>query len=141
MPNWCENRLWVYGYGKDATKQALEFLEKSKDEHSELVFNKLVPLDPNDINAWDYDTAVDMWGTKWNPCDAVMVDKVLEGEYVALEYSFLTAWAPPLNWLAAVSRKFPALLFLAAYFEPGVGYMGIVKMKAGEEEIKEIRWE
>jgi len=140
MPNWCENRLWVYGYGKEASKQAIAFLALTKTEKSDLVFNKLVPLDPDDVDAWDYDKAVEMWGTKWNPSDVVMVDKVLEEEYAVLEYSYLTAWSPPLNWLLVVSKKCPNLLFLSFFFEPGIGFMGVAKHQAGDEVIKEITW-
>ena len=141
MPNWCENRLWVFGFDEEAVKQATEFLEKTKEESSDLVFYKLVPLDPENEKAWDYEKAVDMWGTKWEPCDVQLVLEDLAVDYVQLEYSFNTAWSPPFVWLRTVSRKFPHLLFLLSYFEPGVGFMGVAKFKNGEEDVRELEWE
>jgi len=139
MPNWCENRMWVFGFGEAAFEQAAEFLDKSKEEDSDLVFHKLVPLNEEDEKVWDYKRAVDLWGTKWDPCDVTLLASI-ERNYVQLEYSFDTAWAPPFAWLKTVSKKFPDLLFLLTYFEPGVGFMGVAKYQAGDEVIRELTW-
>ena len=98
------------------------FREKVKTGETALSFNALVP-EPNgvgDPDAW----AGEHWGTKW---DAVSVG-VCDGED-RLDYWFETAWSPPLEWLAAVAKRFPKLRFTLEYGEPGFGLLGLVDIE------------
>ena len=69
------------------------------------------------------------WGTKWelNPNSIEMID---EGCYI--EYSFDTAWSPPLGILRALDRKFhfkkdQDLHIQWHYREDGMGFTGYLE--------------
>ena len=85
MPNHCKNEITITGN--------VETIEKIKDiivdYDSENGFCEFL----NPIGEWDYDKAVEEWGTKWDIYD--VDDIVIEPERIS--FSFETAWAPPLN--------------------------------------------
>ena len=47
------------------------------------------------------------WGTKWNCWNSKL--KARDGKN--LIYDFVTAWAPPIPWLAKISKKYPNCIF------------------------------
>jgi hypothetical protein len=49
-----------------------------------------------------------------------------------LEYTFQSAWAPPLPVIEAMSKRFPSLNFALEYFEGGGGFMGSALYVDGE---------
>lgn len=65
------------------------------------------------------------WGTKWDACQQKPLP---DGEVGAW---FYTAWAPPVPWLATVSRLFPALGFELAFAEMGAGFYGVATASGG----------
>ena len=75
-----------------------------------------------------YDWCTRNWGTKWDVADASLVD---EGDD-CLEYHFLSAWSPPVEWLRKVSRDYPRLSFLLRYEEESARFMGAAKAENGE---------
>lgn len=135
MPNWCTNKLAVYGPEADVIRfkeQAVGYEPWShiKDqEQSGLNFHSLVPIPPEVLSAgYDpagYDWEVVNWGCKWGAHDAELADE-WEGH---LTYTFSTAWAPPVPFLANLAPHWPTLLFLLDYEELGMGFKGITKVK------------
>ena len=129
MPNWCENRLTVEGSVADVTK----FREEAKPADNEndlswktdLSLNKLYPV-PEDEADNAYHWCIAHWGTKWDVEAGLDCDD--EGY---LEYTFDSAWSPPVAWLEEVSKKFPTLDFRLKYDDPANGFLGIAKAKAG----------
>ena len=67
-----------------------------------------------------YDWACDKWGTKWN-CSETHIDD--EGDNY-LNFSFSTAWSPPMPILYALSEMYPLLRFDTTYEEEGMGFAG-----------------
>ena len=124
MPNWCDNTLMIEG----DKKQIAKFKKEAKTKESELSFDALLPTpqkymiqvekDSSNMN-W-YSWRLDNWGTKWSPDDAMLS----ADEATSLEYSFLTAWSPPCEFVLNISKKFKKLRFLIRYAEEGMGYMG-----------------
>ena len=89
MPNWCENWMKVGGNG------AASFLEELK-QHG---FGAVIP-EPKYENDEDwYEWRVDNWGTKWD----IDQEWNFTLDLPRQRSHFLTAWAPPLAWLAAAS--------------------------------------
>lgn len=93
MPNWCENRVDLYCDDEEALKNFVEaFMPKGYFD-----FHALVPLGfgmNDDGNpAWDYNTAVNKWGTKWQLCDDDRDSFDIREN--SIHASFDTAWAPP----------------------------------------------
>jgi hypothetical protein len=147
MPNWCENRLEIDGPKKEISKFRQLVKASSRMYKSALSLAKLYPepdytkikvkktfpqisgkkmADPEE--AW-WDWRVQNWGTKWD-VDAEL--EVKEPEH--LEYTFVSAWSPPVGWLEKVSKNFPTLHFRLKYEEGGVGFMGVASGSNGDIE-------
>jgi hypothetical protein len=47
-------------------------------------------------------------------------------------YIFETAWAPPLEALCAGSRRYPELVFVVSYAEPGMDFYGGAAFQDGQ---------
>ena len=138
MPNWCENRLRVFGpqadlekFKQQAVGQApwLSEQELLATQPSPLNFHSLlaVPLhvlatkDTNALEAWQLAN----WGTKWEANQAELMDE----SDTQLSYGFDTAWSPPVELLKRIGPDWPTLTFLLHYEEPGERFVGICKME------------
>ena len=142
MPNWCYNRVSVYGDEKTIKSFIKEAI---KDE--EFKFNNLLPM-PKELQDttsgffadttkqaeldkkqaknlkkygyknW-YDWANDVWGTKWDvdaSIDFIDVD--------CIEISFDTAWCPPEGVFNYIKEQYPDLSVSWFYDEPGCEIAG-----------------
>lgn len=107
MPNWCANTLTVT-HGDPATiKRFVQAVENAS------LCETFAP-----IGEWDYGTAVDTWGTKWDISNVEVIDIVGDTACVTFE----TAWSPPIGvYDALVQQGFGVN---AEYFEPGVAFVG-----------------
>ncbi len=118
MPNWAQNTLKITAINSDFIEQAVTAYKNDN------LLNFLVP-----IGEWDYNLAVEKWGTKWDvvgECDPVIL-----GDSVT--FIFDSAWAPPIAvYDALVNRGFGVEAF---YLEPGMGYCGIYR--DGDDECTE----
>lgn len=83
-------------------------------------------------NRGGYEWCIANWGTKWGFYEV----EVLEGDPAQgrLEYTFQTAWSPPIPVVEAMAKRFPSLVFALDYFEGGEGFMGSCLYQNGEEE-------
>lgn len=131
MPNHCNNTLIVTGPDDDITA----FVEANGK--SPLSFEAFLPTPPESLEdeggngvmpAW-WTWRVEHWGTKWDAYDHGETYRQ-PGRY---EVPFDTAWSPPEPFVAAVSKRFPALTFVLAYDEPGMDFGGYVVYRNGEE--------
>lgn len=136
MPNWCENRLRIFGPEADLEKfkqqaigQAPWLKEKDwLDPAVPLSFASLLaaPLqliatkDTNALEKWQQAN----WGTKWEANNAELIDE----SDTQLSYGFDTAWSPPIELLKRISLDWPTLKFLLHYEEPGEGFFGLCKV-------------
>jgi len=117
MPNWADNRAIISG----PAPVIAEIKAILEDPEGDLL-NWMVPQ-PNffkgdqDWYAWNLQN----WGTKW-PINEVSIDN--DDEQDSIEFSFTTAWAPPIeafhSWAAADGR----VQFSLDYWESGVGFVG-----------------
>lgn len=130
MPNWCTNRLSVYGPIADLKK----FAEGATDPDNTLkryeqrklnILSTYVPL-PEGLDDW-YDWCIANWSTKWGDCETVITYMGSD----ELTISFESAWSPPIVGLVKVSEKFPTLKFSFSFMEPGMGFVGGASMSAG----------
>ena len=150
MPNWCYNRITVYGQNEDSEKKLKEI---EKIFESKEPFNEIFPIpdfknipnekgelpkieqhknDKGDV-VWEtfnfpdgtnddrwYHWCVDIWGTKWEP-DMHDIDYE-DSEILAL--TFNTAWSPPEGIVEKLREKYPELSFQCFYDEPGMESAG-----------------
>ena len=137
MPNWCNNRVEIYGDGPDQIKEVKTTLAGKKTCFD---FNNIVPM-PKELEGnaphqksdsfeakrlrkqhghdnW-YDWCCDNWDTKWNSSDAMLSE---DGD--GLNYEFQTAWGPPIKVIEAIREQYPDLGITAFYDEPGMEIAG-----------------
>lgn len=110
MPNWCMNTASISGN----VEKLKEIVNAAQEEK---LLEYLVP-----IGEWDYDTAVETWGTKW---DATNISWDLDEANSTLELSFDTAWGPPITAYFHAMEEHP-LKINAYYYEPGMQFCGYV---------------
>ena len=152
MPNWCYNRIEVYG-DSDTTEQIKEIHDIFADEKDP--FNQIFPIpdfknipnekgelpkleqmkNPDGSIMWEtynfpdgknddrwYHWNIQNWGTKWD-IEASSVEFEYEDEE-QLEISFDTAWAPPEPICYRLREMFKDLHFSWFYDEPGMETAG-----------------
>ena len=140
MPNWCDNRVEIYGDNPDQIKEVKKTLASKQTCFD---FNNIVPMpkelegttspnpEPDSFEAkrlrkqhghdnW-YDWCCDNWDTKWNSAGA---DLTSDSNNSIIEYEFQTAWGPPIKVIEALREKYPDLNITAFYDEPGMEMAG-----------------
>jgi len=145
MPNWCHNRVEIYGDDEELakikkqveTKESLfdfdtiiptpnfDMIPNDKGELPEVrdddlgkTFNIKQFPDGSQDDRW-YHWHIDNWGTKWNSCDCEVED---EGD--VLRYIFNTAWGPPEGVILKLRELYPDVSISAFYDEPGMEVAG-----------------
>ena len=146
MPNWCENRVSIYG-----DENEIDAFKKKALKDGEFKFNNLLPM-PKELqdttSGWLgkdtpaqkelekkqaknlekygyknwYDWANDVWGTKWDvdaSIDFIDVD--------CIEISFDTAWCPPEGVFNYIKKEYPDLSVSWFYDEPGMQFAGYLE--------------
>jgi len=108
MPNWCQNYVSFSHEDPSMVKKLVEAAQNNE------LFNTFVPLSSG---KWDYDTAVNEWGTKWEASvhDAHQVDGYAD-------LFFETAWSPPIEFYEAMTKL--GFKVDATYNEPGTAFAG-----------------
>lgn len=125
MPNWCENYVVIKG--------KLDDLKAIEDACRE---SKLLEhFSP--IGEWDYSTAVEAWGTKWEP-QHIEWELDHNGDDSQIKLTFDSAWGPPVQAYYTAEENLE--IFIEAYFiEEGMGFVG--KYEDGTEETYELDYE
>ena len=82
-------------------------------------------------NRGGYEWCIANWGTKWGLYEVeVLEEDPAQGR---LEYTFQTAWSPPIPVVEAMAKRYPKLTFALDYFESGGGFMGSCEYQHGDE--------
>lgn len=81
----------------------------------------------NGYNQNGYDWCIMKWGTKWD----VEPDIDYSEGSTSARFTFESAWAPPIQWLAVVSGKWPNLRFTLGYYESGMVFYGYAVYENG----------
>jgi hypothetical protein len=117
MPNWCSNKIAVSG---DLTKF------KTWLNGEPLTLNKIVPMDQALLEGqgW-YDWRIENWETKWD------VEATAEDLGDTMNFSFESAWAPPIIVFAKLAESFPEIKIVHSYLEEGMCFVGKVAYAKG----------
>jgi hypothetical protein len=112
MPNWCDNSFTVSHKDPEMVRKFADAVNNGK------LFETFVPL-PTKDGEWDYGTAIETWGTKWDVCDG---NADVDPDGTDASGFFNTAWGPGIN----AYRKMTELGFELdiLYFEPGMCFVG-----------------
>ena len=122
MPNWCKNEVIVSGDEEVVTKFKNLMTNDGQDFEEGFSFNKIVPQPDNILldSLKVYDWNIENWDTKWDASSvSVYFD---EGDY--MEFSFLTAWSPPINVINKLKEMFPKLNVYGGYIGEGWEFAG-----------------
>lgn len=124
MPNYCSNQLEIKGEQKEIAR----FKQNAHSNEGKFLEN-LYPM-PSTIDLsnstikngnmpdW-YNWRIENWGTKWD----VDADLIFENE-TTLNYSFESAWSPPVDALQHISKDYPDLIFNIKFEEEGNDFIG-----------------
>jgi hypothetical protein len=126
MPNYCDNTLYVSGPADDVRAFAVD----AAGDENILSFQQLCP-EPDfgtlgGRDSW-YDWRILHWGTKW---DADDVEGGV-GSDSEIEYTFQTAWSPPIGAIQSATLRWPTLTFTLSYAESGADVAGQTVWRAG----------
>ena len=149
MPNWCRNRVTVFGKEEEISKISEIFsdtksifnhiiqspdwkrlpnekgefpqLERMKNPKGEVIWETYNFPDGKNDDRW-YHWNISNWGTKWD----ITADSVDMESYDSeqLEIEFSTAWSPPEGVVEKLKEKYPDLSFSCFYDEPGMEVAG-----------------
>ena len=115
MPNWCDNYIHLEGPSEEVKKLQEDFSSKGM----------LETLSP--IGEWEYMTAVNTWGTKWE----ISEDEVQHFEFYQdghdwahLSGPFQSAWSPPAEAVRTFLDNNPDFTATLMFYEPAMDFAG-----------------
>jgi hypothetical protein len=129
MPNWCNNNITISG-PTETIKQLWEDAQTANRytvmeddvEVEKVGFGLLEAMAP--IGDWDYGTAVDTWGTKWDISDEGL-EFIDNGDGTAeITGWFDSAWAPPIGAYEKFCDDMDNCEISASYYECGMDFAG-----------------
>lgn len=112
MPNWCINDIDISG----PSEKIKELYDRMIQENC--IFEILVP-----IGNWEYDKAVEAWGTKWD-ANSQDLDLYDNGDYSCISGQIETAWGPPIQVFETYLNDNEDVSIEIKYFEPGMQFVG-----------------
>ena len=126
MPNWCSNSITISG-PTETVKQLWETAQtahKYQDADGNTVeqFGLLNAMAP--IGEWDYGTAVETWGTKWDISDEGLEFTDNGDGTSEITGWFDSAWAPPIDAYNKFLDDMANCSIQASYHEPGMDFAG-----------------
>lgn len=149
MPNWCNNTVQITGPKKklQQIKQAIEadqlldylypmpkelditagrFGGDDNPEQKALEAKEQANLEKHGYSNW-YDWRVEQWGTKWEVTRDYAEPEITQSSNgtETLNWSFDSAWAPPVGAYAHYLDKHDDVSIFATYYEPGCDFMGV----------------
>lgn len=154
MPNWCSNRLKIYGSKKDLHK----FIKDGRGKEDVIYLTSYIPMPrtfkcdttnhpekfPKQVKyqmkkygcvGW-YDWGIKYLGTKWDAELSFLDDRgFIWGnlddikEDNTITFLIETAWSPPIEWLKKVQEKYPNLKFHMYFLDEGMGFSGTAATK------------
>jgi hypothetical protein len=146
MPNWSFNSLSISGNPEEIAQVKFQVAQPFEreltiwDKEKKVYYDDIVKFDNPVFAFWNIVQPVEFnnykyWGTKWDvaihnddeyPTTTIEID---EADH--LVYRFDTAWAPPEEAVAELSRQYPNLIMDMEY-EEETGWGGEFTYKAGE---------
>ena len=120
MPNWCSNQIRIEGPVEEIDR-IWDIIEDTDTDDG--LLTAIAPLD----SEWEYNTAIDHWGTKWDIKDHNLTKEVYEyngQKRGILEGYFESAWGPPSEALDKWLNKSEDYEGEMLWYEPGNDFCG-----------------
>lgn len=136
MPNWCDNVVYVERNKKTKPLERFITPPKPKENQAErYLLSEFVKRDdkkhPEYAHMTDREWAEKNWGTK---LDVDMDEASAFMQKDTIKIHFMTAWAPPLEFLKRLSAMFKTNV-LCYYSEPGESFSGMYWVNCGLVEV------
>ena len=133
MPNWCNNSFSITG-NTESIKDLWEAAQTAGPDGDFGLLNAIAP-----IGDWDYGTAVESWGTKWDVTDEGL-EFIDNGDGTAsISGWFDSAWAPPIAAYEQLAADFDSCIIECSYYEPGMDFGGFWSSENGDEEFDNLQ--
>ena len=132
MPNWCSNNFSITG-NTESIKDLWEAAQTAGPDGGFGLLNAIAP-----IGDWDYGTAVDTWGTKWDVSDEGLEYTDHGDGTASISGWFDSAWAPPIGAYEQLAADFDSCIIEASYYEPGMDFAGFWSSENGEEHLDNL---
>jgi Ferredoxin-like domain in Api92-like protein len=116
MPNWCSNNARISG----PAPVIAEIKEILKSDDPALL-NWMVPQPKFEGDQDWYNWNVANWGSKWDISDVYINNESDEDD---IEFSFSSAWSPPVDAFKTWAERDGRVTFELDYYEPGMGFLG-----------------
>lgn len=134
MPNWCGNQAVLTFPSKELHDL---FLNSVSDAN---IFSTFAPLnlgeDENGSSRWEFSKAIEVWGTKCEPLDVVVIESSEQpDENWRVRVSFDTAWAPPIGVYERLNKNH-GILVKAYFHESGEEVFGMCTYNGDVENNK-----
>ena len=121
MPNWCNNHLSVLSNNRfelDRFKKEAKSRPEDRCEETMISLRKLYPC-PKEHEENSYEWNNLNWGTKWD-----IEANLLHSTQTKLEYTFDSAYNPPIEAFGHIAKNYPDLTFILVYDELSNGFAG-----------------
>ena len=123
MPNWCSNSLTIKG---DAS--TLVALKEIVESDKEGLLEAIAP-----IGDWEYGTAVETWGTKWD-ISSEGLEYTDNGDGTAeITGWFDSAWGPPVDAFQKLADDWDSCYIELLYEEGGMPFVGCWDSEGGDD--------
>jgi len=133
MPNWCNNSFSITG-NTESIKDLWEAAQTAGPDGDFGLLNAIAP-----IGDWDYGTAVESWGTKWDVTDEGL-EFIDNGDGTAsISGWFDSAWSPPIGAYEQLAADFDSCIIECSYYEPGMDFGGFWSSENGDEEFDNLQ--
>lgn len=140
MPNWCFNRLEVFG----PADAVVDFTQAVASEESLFDFEHILPTPPELIARAESEPTPERglfpdwlgwrlanWGTKWNASDPRRERGVAPVGRRRECYEFSTAWNPPMPLLEHLVARHRDLGFALFYSDEQLNFIGVARWSNG----------
>jgi len=133
MTNWCNNSFSITG-NTESIKDLWEAAQTAGPDGDFGLLNAIAP-----IGDWDYGTAVESWGTKWDVTDEGL-EFIDNGDGTAsISGWFDSAWSPPIGAYEQLAADFDSCIIECSYYEPGMDFGGFWSSENGDEEFDNLQ--
>lgn len=99
-----------------------------EEEHKLQELQKIAP-EKDGFNSGGYEWCYENWGTKW-PARDTRVDRAFSHK---VEYTFDTAWSPPVPVILELATRFPDVNITLDYAECGAAYCGLKEYRSSTD--------
>jgi hypothetical protein len=131
MPNWCSNAITIKG-PVDKIRALWDAAQPAEGKDGSLL-EAMVP-----IGEWDYDRAVQEWGTKWDISLEGLEFVDLGDDTAAIQGWADSAWSPPIEAFATYCGNDDDVTAQIDYFEPGMSFIGSWTANDGEQTWEDV---